>query len=146
MTIAIDFDGTIVEHRYPDIGKEMFFAFDTLKALKKDGHQLILWSHRHGKCLNEAVEFCLKNGVEFYAVNSNFPGEEDDGKQSRKILADMYIDDRNFGGFPGWGVIYQSITGITDGNEYWEKYNKMEKRSILGILRLIFSFFNKKEN
>ena len=146
MTLAIDFDGTIVTHCYPAIGKEMFFAFDTLKALKKDGHQLILWSHRHGKYLDEAVAFCKENGLEFYAVNSNFPGEDIDGKQSRKILADIYIDDRNFGGFPGWGVIYQSITGVTDGNEYWEKYNKMEKRTLGGILRRISQLFTKKDS
>jgi hydroxymethylpyrimidine pyrophosphatase-like HAD family hydrolase len=57
MIIAIDFDGTIVEHRYPAIGKEMFFAFDTLKALQKDGHLLILWTCRHGKSLEEALDF-----------------------------------------------------------------------------------------
>ena len=86
MIIAIDFDGTLVEHRYPAIGKEMFFAFDTLKALKNDGHQLILWTYRHGKTLDEAVEFCKKSGVEFYAVNCNYPGEEFDSEtQSRKF-------------------------------------------------------------
>jgi len=146
MTIAIDFDGTIVEHRYPDIGKEMFFAFDTLKALKNDGHNLILWTYRHGKCLEKAVEYCKGKGVEFYAINSSYPGEVIEDMNSRKIIADMYIDDRNFGGFPGWGVIYQSISGISDGNEYWEKYNKMQSRSFAGILRRIFGVFSSKEN
>ena len=143
MTIAIDFDGTIVQHRYPEIGKEMFFAFDTLKALQKDGHQLILWTYRHEKYLDEAVEFCKKNGVEFYAINSNYPGEVIVDMNSRKIVADMYIDDRNFGGFPGWGVIYQSISGISDGNEYWKKYNKMESRSLSGVLRSIGKLFKR---
>ncbi|MCL2073920.1 MAG: hydrolase [Marinilabiliaceae bacterium] len=124
MTIAIDFDGTIVEHRFPAIGKEMFFAFDTMKALQKEGHNLILWTYRHSKFLDDAVDYCKKNGVEFYAVNANHPEEEFDNTFSRKILADIYIDDRNFGGFPGWGVIYQSITGISEGNDYWEKFNK----------------------
>ncbi|MDR2927438.1 MAG: hydrolase [Cytophagaceae bacterium] len=143
MTIAVDFDGTIVEHRYPAIGKEMFFAFETLRALKNDGHRLILWTYRHDKELDEAVAFCLKNGVEFYAVNANYPGEEKEDMQSRKIIADMYIDDRNFGGFPGWGVIYQSITGIKDSDVYWAKYNKMEQRSLKGVFQKIGSLFSK---
>ena len=110
MIIAVDFDGTIVEHRYPAIGRERLFAFDTLKALQKDHHQLILWTYRSGKELEEAVEFCRKNGVEFYAVNKNYPEEQFDEKtMSRKIQADVYIDDRNVGGLPGWGEIWQML-------------------------------------
>ena len=58
MTIAVDFDGTIVEHRYPEIGNEIPFAIDTLKMLINDRHRLILWSVREGKLLDEAVEWC----------------------------------------------------------------------------------------
>lgn len=109
LTIAVDFDGTIVEHRYPAIGKEMLFAFDTLRALEKKGHRLILWTFRAGQYLDEAVEFCRKNGVEFYAVNKSYPEEVFDTMVSRKINADIFIDDRNVGGFPGWGRIYQML-------------------------------------
>ena len=49
MVIAVDFDGTIVEHRYPNIGEEKPFAIETLKMLIRDHHQLILWSVREGK-------------------------------------------------------------------------------------------------
>jgi len=112
MKIAVDFDGTIVEHRFPEIGEEMLFAFSTLKMLQQKKHQLILWTYRSGKLLDEAVEFCRQNGVEFYAVNKNFPEEEfDPSTTSRKIDADVYIDDRNVGGFPGWGAIYQQLCG-----------------------------------
>lgn len=112
MVIAVDFDGTIVEHNYPEIGKPKRFAFETLRELQKRGHLLILWTYRTGKLLEEAVEFCRKNGVEFFAVNANSPNENfDPNKQSRKILADIYIDDKNFGGFPGWGVIWQELIG-----------------------------------
>ena len=65
MIIAVDFDGTIVEHRYPEIGREKPFAFDTLKMLQKEGHRLILWTVREDKLLEEAVEFCRQHGVEF---------------------------------------------------------------------------------
>lgn len=109
MIIAIDFDGTIVEHRYPEIGRIRPFAFETLKALQAKNHRIILWSHRAGKMLDEAVEFCRQNGVEFYAVNKNYPEEKWNENDSRKILADIYIDDRNLGGLPSWGEIFQML-------------------------------------
>jgi len=113
LKIAIDFDGTIVEHKYPEIGKEILFAFETIKALQKQKHQLILWTYRSGKELDEAVEYCRQNGVEFYAVNASYPEEEfDEDFSSRKIDADIFIDDRNIGGLIPWGEIYQMINPI----------------------------------
>ena len=112
MTIAVDFDGTIVEHRYPTIGKEIPFATQTLRMLIADRHKLILWSVREGKLLEEAVEWCRERGIEFYAVNKDFPEEDLEKNQhfSRKLKADIWIDDRNIGGLPDWGTIYQMIT------------------------------------
>jgi len=111
MTIGVDFDGTIVEHKYPDIGKEIPFAIDTLKRLASERHKIILWSVREGKLLDEAVEYCRKRGLEFYAVNSNNP---ENGiareRHQRKLIADVYIDDRNVGGLPDWGMIYRMIS------------------------------------
>lgn len=111
MVIAVDFDGTIVEHRYPEIGAERPFATQTLKMLIEDQHQLILWSVREGKLLDDAVEWCRKRGVEFWAVNKDYPEEEKDKNQhfSRKLKADLWIDDRNLGGLPDWGTIYSMI-------------------------------------
>jgi hypothetical protein len=109
MKIAVDFDGTIVEHKFPEIGKIRPFAFETLKMLQNKGHQLILWTYRTGVYLTEAVELCKANGVEFYAVNSSYPEEVFDGSKSRKIDCDLYIDDRNIGGLPSWGEIYHII-------------------------------------
>ena len=112
MTIAIDFDGTIVEHRYPEIGRERPFAIETLKRLINDRHRLILWSVREGKLLDEAVKWCRERGVEFYAVNRDFPEDstENNPQFSRKLKVDLFIDDRNVGGIPDWGVIYRMIT------------------------------------
>ena len=107
--IAVDFDGTIVEHRYPAIGKEMLFAFATLKALQQKGHKLILWTIRTGDLLQEAVDYCRVNGVEFYAVNKNYPEEQLDEKTSRKLNVDIFIDDRNVGGFMGWSSVWQTL-------------------------------------
>ena len=110
LVIAVDFDGTVVEDRYPEIGRLMPFAVETLKQLERDGHRLVLWTYRHGRRLKEAVAFMEGHGIRFYAVNMSFPGEEEDLKgYSRKIHADLFIDDRNVGGFSGWGEVYQQI-------------------------------------
>ena len=109
MVIAVDFDGTIVEHAYPKIGKPIPFAFDVLKKLQQEErHMILLWTVREGKLLEEAVDFCAKNGLNFYAVNKNFP-EEEEGTTPRKLVADVFIDDRNIGGLPDWGLIYRTI-------------------------------------
>ncbi len=111
MVIAVDFDGTIVEHRYPAIGKEIPFAIEVLKKLQEEQHKLILWSVREGKLLDEALEFCKERGLEFYAVNRDYPEETEDANRhfSRKLKADIFIDDRNLGGLPDWGTIYNMV-------------------------------------
>ncbi len=137
MKISVDFDGTIVEHRYPEIGKEMIFAFETLKALQKQGHLLILWTIRAGKELEEAVEFCRKNGVEFYAVNKNYPEEIfEEGEVSRKINAEVFIDDRNVGGFPGWGEIYHMLNPNENPSREEELRNLRASKKSAFIKRL----------
>ena len=109
LIIAVDFDGTIVEDAYPAIGKPKLFAFDTLKKLQNEGHRLILWTFRSGKKLEEAVQFCESNGINFYAINASYEDEEIDSEKSRKIHADIFIDDRNVGGFIGWGNVHQLL-------------------------------------
>lgn len=111
MLIAVDFDGTIVEHKYPQIGREIPFAVDTLKRLIQDGHRLILWTIRHGETLQEAVDWCKERGLEFWSVNSDYAEQDIKAEErSPKVKCDMYIDDRNVGGLPDWGTIYNMIT------------------------------------
>lgn len=129
LTIAVDFDGTLVENRYPEIGKPIIFAFETLRKLQQEGHQIILWTYRCGSKLQEAVEFCEKNGVSFYAVNKSYPEEEFDLNISRKILADFFIDDRNINGLPPWGEIYHQLS------KFDLEKNKNQKKSILNFLK-----------
>lgn len=129
LIIAVDFDGTIVTDAYPQIGKPQLFAFETLKRLQNDGHRLILWTYRCGSKLDEAVAFCKKNGIEFYAINNSFPSEEYAGKESRKIAADLFIDDRNIGGFIGWGEVYQKLTKEEAPNL------KRKRKSIFSFLK-----------
>lgn len=117
MIIAVDFDGTIVEHKYPAIGKEIPFATASLRQLIQDGHKLILWSVREGELLEEAVKWCEQRGVRFYAVNADLDEDaashQGTAHYSRKIKADVFIDDRNVGGLPDWGTIYQMISKRT---------------------------------
>jgi hypothetical protein len=112
MVIAVDFDGTIVKHKYPEIGEERPFATETLRMLLQQHHKLILWSIREGRLLEEAVTWCHIRGVDFFAVNEDYPGagNGEDPHHSRKIKADVFIDDRNLGGVPDWGTIYRIIT------------------------------------
>jgi len=135
--IAVDFDGTIVEHQYPEIGKEKLFAFRTLRELEKKGARLILWTFRTGKELEDAVEYCRQNGIEFYAVNRNYPEEVYDSSISRKIDADIYIDDKNIGGFPGWSEVWQMIF------PFEAEQKEAERRLASGRFTKIFRFFRK---
>ena len=134
MTSAVDFDGTIVEHAYPKIGKEKPFAIDTLKALTREGNKLILFTARDGELLEDAIKFCRDRGLEFYAVNSNYPPGAlfgDNRANPVKVIADLYIDDRNLGGLPDWGTIYEMITGIrTERRE--------RRRGLRGRLKSLF--------
>lgn len=126
MVIAVDFDGTIVKHRYPRIGEEIPFAIETLKLLQQEQHRLILWSVREGKLLDEAVEWCKNRGLEFYAVNKDYPEEQKDHQSfSRKLKADLFIDDRNLGGLPDWGLIYEMIK---ENKTFAEIYNSDVER------------------
>ncbi len=111
MTIAVDFDGTIVEHAYPKIGKEIPFATETLRQLIQDRHKLVLWTVREDELLQEAIDWCRERGVEFYAINRDYPEEEREKNNhfSRKLKVDIWIDDRNIGGLPDWGTIYRMI-------------------------------------
>ncbi len=146
MIIAVDFDGTIVEHKFPKIGKEIPFAVATLKRIQADHHTLILWSVREGRLLQEAVDWCRERGLEFYAVNSNHPEEYYEGEEMptapRKLKADLFIDDRNLGGLPDWGVIYQMISEGLTAQEYYLNFSSQRSApgqdSFLGRLKALW--------
>ena len=131
MVIAVDFDGTMVEHRYPSIGKELPFAIDTLRKLAEEGHRLILWSVREGQYLDDAVEFCRSRGLEFYAVNRDYPEEEQErnNRFTRKLKADLWIDDRNLGGLPDWGTIYEMIHHRLTYEDLMHRYESNDRHS-----------------
>ncbi|MBR1837978.1 MAG: hypothetical protein IJ786_00285 [Bacteroidaceae bacterium] len=129
MYIAVDFDGTIVEHRYPRIGKEIPFAIATLRRLQKEGHKIVLWSVREGALLQEAVDWCKEHGLEVYAANKEYPEEDPATARhyTRKLKAEVFIDDRNLGGLPtvggrpDWGAIYEMITKRISAEQFYQQ-------------------------
>jgi hypothetical protein len=140
MIIAVDFDGTIVEHAYPKIGKPIPFAIDVLKKLQyEERHLLILWTVREDDLLEDALAYCKRSGLEFYAVNKNYP-EENVGVEPRKINADLYIDDKNIGGIPDWGIIYNMVkSGFNedwDVNDYLSNNNYVSRKKKNFLTRL----------
>lgn len=99
MIYAVDFDGTLCEDKFPYIGLPRPAVIGFLKALKADGHKLILWTCRSGTDLDAAVAWCDGHGLTFDAVNDNLPENiARHGNNCRKVFADFYIDDRNYTG------------------------------------------------
>lgn len=94
ITIAVDFDGTIVIHRFPEIGEPVPNAIETIKDWISMGIRVILWTMRDGQYLEDAVEYCRENGIEFYGINEN-PSQ--DWSASPKAYAHFYIDDMAVG-------------------------------------------------
>lgn len=131
MRIAVSFDGTIVENRYPEIGRERPNAIRTLRKLAAEGNDIILWTARSGVYLEYAIQWCQGKGLFFYAVNSNHPDYVVSPKysgKSPKIVADLFIDSHNLGGLPSWNEIYDKANERR--NELQRKYNRPSGRKL----------------
>ena len=127
--LLIDFDGTVVEHKFPKIGKPLPKAFEVLKKLREDGWKLILWTCRENvgylinkQYLNDAIKYCKEeHDFEFDAVNEtllDFDFRSSYDCLKRKPHAQFQIDDSNLGGFPGWDVVYQIL--IENKDVQWQ--------------------------
>jgi len=94
--IAIDFDGTLFEDNYPDVGPPIWRVINAAKKEKESGSELILWTTRRGPSLNAAVHACTSAGLEFDAINKSCQDWIDYwGEDTRKVGADEYWDDRS---------------------------------------------------
>lgn len=103
MIIAIDFDGTIVTDAYPGIGYLMPYAQDVIQRLHEEGNYIIIWTCRQGEALIDCVNYLIEHKVPFDRINRGAPHNVTQyGSDGKKIYADVYIDDKNLGGFPGW--------------------------------------------
>ncbi|MDD2634378.1 MAG: hypothetical protein PHW82_02640 [Bacteroidales bacterium] len=136
--IAVDFDGTIVEHIYPDIGEIIPGAFDVLRELQENGHKLILWTVRDGIDLQAAIDFCIDHGIMFYAANESYPNEEFNKYISRKIDVDIFIDDRNIGGFIGWDKIREILIPNSPNNKHNSKLQENHIKKKKGFFNRLF--------
>lgn len=117
---SFDFDGTIVQNKYPEIGEPISEVIRFIQRVKADGNYIILNTMREGKYLNQAVDYCRDNGIVFDAVNDNLPHMKDYFKNNpRKIFANYYIDDHN--------LFMPKINGLTS-EDYNEQYNAITRR------------------
>ena len=97
MVIAVDFDGTLCEDAFPEIGMPNIYLIEALKSHQKNGDKLILWTCRCGEYLDKAIEWCKEQGLIFDAINKNVPDVVAKyGEGGPKVFADLYIDDRSF--------------------------------------------------
>lgn len=94
MVIALDFDGTVLTHEYPQVGKDIG-AVPVLKKLVENGHQLILNTMRSGRELGDAIDWFKENGIELYGVGHN--PTQARWTSSPKCHADLFIDDAGLG-------------------------------------------------
>lgn len=110
MIIAIDFDGTLHWGEYPQIGIVARGAVEHIMKLRQEGHYIIIWTCRQGDLLTEAVNWLLEKGIPFNRINDNSPmNKAEFGGNTRKVNADIYIDDRQIGGLPDWSQIYEYV-------------------------------------
>lgn len=115
MIIAVDFDGTLHLGQFPAIGVQAPYASQVMKALKSDGHYLIINTARDGAELLAAINWLLAQGIPFDRVNDNHPGNtEKYGTNSRKVYAHLYIDDHQVGGLPPWPEIYNHVRELEE--------------------------------
>lgn len=109
LIFAVDFDGTIAEEDFNTTGQFRFGAIDVLKALRKKGHKIILWTCREGKKLENALNALSLCGFVPDAVNENVRNKTDYGHP--KVFANVYLDDKSFPPFPGWWAVYRVFGG-----------------------------------
>lgn len=128
MIIAVDFDGILCENKFPDIGKPNYDVISLVRQLIDQGHEVILWTTRNGEELTAAVDWCGERGLHFCNVNGPAPSNEAEYKDkyptpSRKIYADIYIDDHNLEFVmknDGFKPIHTVIDRLAKGVKTWQ--------------------------
>lgn len=129
MIVAVDFDGILCENKFPDIGRPNYSMIILVRKIVDAGHEVVLWTTRNGKELENAIDWCKKQGLDFHTVNSQARSNQEKygsmyATASRKVYADVYIDDRS----PDF------IVACTNrGYEYAIEYTARMVRKALGI-------------
>ncbi len=107
--LCVDFDGTIVEHEYPDMGELKEGAKEYINKLYDEGYYIIIWTCRAGYPLVDMINFLDDKGVKYHKINENAPFEMIGFKPSPKVFCNIHIDDTNLGGLPEWKDIYRMV-------------------------------------
>lgn len=138
MIIAIDFDGTICRNKDTEIGDPMPLAIESIKELRERGHDLILWTCRQGEQLEEAVRWCEEHGIPFDLVNEHEPNNlrAFGGVAGNKVFANIYIDDRNLGDFPGWERAVELIKEAEAPKLEWTKNEGFPQENAIGYAKI----------
>lgn len=108
--LCIDFDGTVCEHVFPEVGNLLPGAKEYINKLYDEGFYIIIWTCRYGEPLLKAEAFLRKSGINFHQINKHHPDVITQyGNDCRKVLGDIYIDDKQLGGLPSWEEIYNIV-------------------------------------
>lgn len=92
--LAVDFDGTLCTHMFPDIGAPNIDLIEISKKLQKRGNKLILWTCREGSHLREAIDWCAGHGLIFDGINQSLDSEFSHLGEGRKAYFHLTIDDK----------------------------------------------------
>lgn len=118
MIIAVDFDGTLCDDRFPEIGEPNLKLIEYLIKQSNLGNTLILWTCRTGIYLEEAINFCCKQGLKFDYINENTIEVRNRFGDARKVYADVYLDDR-MGGIP-----HENSPVLPIGSSLWKMWEE----------------------
>ncbi len=113
LTLAIDFDGTIVSHAYPNIGEPIKNAKEVMDRLMERGHKIVIWTARNGKDLEKVRNWLIKNKYHFECINKNIINAP--YRPWPKIYCDLFIEDRNVGGLLPWLIVEEIVMNIENG-------------------------------
>lgn len=125
--VAVDFDGTCVDHCYPDVGDDVPYAKEVLRRLVQLGAQLVLFTMRSGKELDDAVQWFSDREIELFGINHN--PTQSRWTDSPKAYAHVYVDDAAFGcplrenprsggrPFVDWESVGQKLIEMAEGHE-----------------------------
>lgn len=100
MIVCVDFDGILCDNKFPSIGRPNYEMISLVRQLIDTGQEVVLWTTRNGKELEDAVNWCEDYGLHFCAINDQAPSNKAEYKdkypiETRKVYADIYIDDHN---------------------------------------------------
>lgn len=130
--IAVDFDGTLFENAWPDVGAPIEKNINKLKAEQADGAKVILWTNRVGGALDKAVNFCKEHGIHLDAVNENLPEiVQGFGTDCRKIFANEYWDDR---------AVLMSEKDIGEFSDGFHTFNSLYHQRLILFAALVNTF------